>query len=141
MEIRKCDEKDVMEIYELICELENERFDYKSFEEAYKNKIKNEKNYYFLGIKENQIVGFISLVIDYQLHHAGKVATVEELIINDRFRNHGIGKMLLNEAINCARVNNCRIIELTSNFSRERSHKFYEKNGFNKESYKFKMNL
>ena len=69
------------------------------------------------------------------------MATVEELIINDRFRNHGIGKMLLNEAINCARVNNCRIIELTSNFSRERSHKFYEKNGFNKESYKFKMNL
>ncbi len=141
MEIRNCNEKDIEELYELICELESERFNYKKFEEAYKNKIKDEKNHYFLGIEDNHIIGFISLIIDYQLHHASKVATVEELIINNKYRNNGIGTMLLNKAIECARANNCVIIELTSNFSRQRAHKFYEKNGLKKESYKFKMNL
>ena len=68
MEIRKCNEKDIDEIYELICELESERFNYKEFEEAYKNKIIDEKNHYFLIIKDNKIIGLIILIIDYQLH-------------------------------------------------------------------------
>ena len=68
MEIRKCNEKDIDEIYELICELESERFNYKEFEEAYKNKIIDEKNHSFLIIKDNKIIGLIILIIDYQLH-------------------------------------------------------------------------
>ena len=54
---------------------------------------------------------------------------------------NGIGKSLLNNAINYAKEKGCDVIELTSGFSRESAHRFYERNGLSKGSYKFKMNL
>lgn len=141
MKIRKCQDSDILEVYNLICELKNEKFDYSQFEIAFRSKMANNRNYYFLGIDNNEVVEFLSLVIDYQLSHAAKVATIEELIITSKFRNKGIGKELLNNAVLYAKDNNCDVIELTSGFQREHAHKFYEKNGFTKVSYKFKMNL
>ena len=76
--------------------------------------------------------------IYYQLHHADKVDTVEELVINPKFQGKKYGTSLLNYAIELAKNEKCNVIELTSNFSREEAHKFYEKNGFIKSSYKFK---
>jgi len=79
--------------------------------------------------------------LDYQLHHTGKVATIEELIVSTLHRSNGIGKTLLDHAISYAKKSDCEVIELTSNFSRERAHNFYMKNGFKKGSFKFKLEL
>ena len=57
------------------------------------------------------------------------------------YQGKNYGTMLLNYAVKLAKNQKCDVIELTSNFSREDAHKFYEKNGFKKSSYKFKMNL
>lgn len=141
MIIRKCNKSDIKDIYNLICELKNKKFDYTKFQMAYTSKIDDEKNYYIIGIDDSNVIGFLSLVIDYQLHHVQKVATIEELIVSSKYRSNGIGKNLLENAIEYAKNNKCDVIELTSGFSRERAHKFYEKNGFKKGSYKFKMEL
>ena len=77
MEIRKCKECDIKEVYNLICELKDNVFDYSKFEEAFKSKINDDKNYYIIAIEDNKVTGFLSLVIDYQLHHVAKVATIE----------------------------------------------------------------
>lgn len=141
MEIRNCLETDVNEVYNLICELKDKKFDFTKFKEVYESKIGDEKNYFIVGLENNNIVGFLSLVIDFQLHHIDKVATVEELIVSSKYRNNGVGKMLLENAVNYAKESKCDVIELTSGFSRESAHRFYEKNGFIKGSYKFKKNL
>lgn len=141
MEIRKCNKSDIKDVYNLICELKNKEFDYTKFEIAFTSKIEDERNYYIIGVEDSNIIGFLSLVIDYQLHHVEKVATIEELIVSSKYRSNGIGKNLLENAIEYAKNNKCDVIELTSGFSRERAHKFYEKNGFKKGSYKFKMDL
>lgn len=141
MEIRKCLNTDINDVYDLICQLEEKKFDYNMFKEAYQSKINDSKNYFIVGVEKNNVIGFLSLVINFQLHHAGKVATVEELIVSSKYRGNGIGSFLLKNAINYAKKNKCDVIELTSNFSRETAHRFYEKNGLNKASYKFKMNL
>lgn len=141
MQIRKCQESDVMEVYNLICELKNEEFDYSKFEIAFKEKMADEKNYYILGLENNSVIGFLSLVVDYQLHHTAKVATIEELIVSLKYRSKGMGKALINNAIDYAKSKDCDVVELTSGFSRKQAHKFYEKNGFKKNSYKFKMKL
>lgn len=141
MEIRRCQDTDILEVYNLICELKNKKLDYLQFEKAFKSKIADNRNYYFIGIDNNEIVGFLSLVIDYQLAHAAKVATIEELIVTSNYRGNGIGRKLLDNAILYAKDNNCDCIELTSGFQREQAHRFYERNGFTKVSYKFKMNL
>ena len=141
MEIRKCLNTDINDVYDLICQLEEKKLDYNMFKEAYQSKINDSKNYFIVGVEKNNVIGFLSLVINFQLHHVGKVATVEELIVSSKYRGNGIGSFLLKNAINYAKKNKCDVIELTSNFSREAAHRFYEKNGLNKGSYKFKMNL
>lgn len=141
MEIRRCKETDIREVYNLICELEEVEFDYTKFKEVFDYKIKDNKNNYILAVEDKKVLGFLSLNIDYQLHHINKVATIEELVVSSNYRSGGIGKLLLEEAIHYAKDKNCEIIELTSNFSRERAHNFYIKNGFEKNSFKFKMEL
>jgi Acetyltransferases len=141
MFVRKCEISDVKEVYDLICELEDTSFIYANFEVAFNCKMKDKENYCILAVEENSIIGFLSLNINYQLHHAGKVATIEELVVTGKYRSKGAGKLLLGSAIECAENNGCDVIELTSNFTRERAHNFYIKNGFEKGSYKFKMKL
>ena len=84
MEIRKCLNTDINDVYELICQLENENLNYDIFKEVYQSKINDPKNYFIVGVEKSDVVGFLSLVIDFQLHHIGKVATIEELIVNSK---------------------------------------------------------
>jgi len=65
MEIKKCQEKDSKAVYNLIGELEEGTLDFSKFELAFKSKINNKKNYYIVAIEDNEIIGFLSLVIDY----------------------------------------------------------------------------
>ena len=141
MEINICTITDVYDVYYLICELENTQFDFENFKKVFNSKIEDQKNYCILAKNDSNTIGFLNLNIDYKLHHKNKVATIEELIVSYKFRNNGIGKLLINNAIKYAKNNNCELIELTSNFSREKAHNFYIKNGFKKTSYKFKMDL
>ena len=94
-----------------------------------------------VGTAEGRVIGFLSLSIGDQLHHAGKIATVEELVLSFDQRGKGYGTMLLNRALAIARENRCKGIELTSNFSRTDAHAFYLRNGFKKSSFKFKKDL
>ncbi len=139
--IRKCRMEDERAVYELICELKEKEFNYDNFSTAFQNKMSDDRNYYILCIEGDTPIGFLSLSIDYQLHHASKVATVEELIVSSRFRSRGAGKALLQNAVFYAKEKNCDVIELTSGFKREKAHEFYIRNGFSKGSFKFKMNL
>lgn len=141
MEIRRCTKEDVMSVYQLISELKDTQFNFDIFKNVYYSKLSDTKNYYAVAVEEDNVIGFISLVIDYQLHHADKVGTIEELIVSSESRSQGVGKLLLNYAVCYAKENSCDVIELTSGFSRTDAHRFYEKNGFRKGSYKFKMNL
>jgi PhnO protein len=141
MKIISCTENDVKEVYELICDLKDTEFNFAKFKNAFNSKLKDDKNYYILCVEDKQIVGFLSLYIDYQLHHAQKVATIEELVVNNKKRSGGIGKALVDAAIKQAKEKECEIIELTSGFDRDRAHQFYDKNGFEKSSYKFIKNL
>ena len=141
MKIRNCNKADIRNIYDLICELEDKDFDYEKFKTIFDIKLNNNNCLYIVGIEDDTIIAFLSLNIDYQLHHTKKVGTIEELIVNEKYRSKGVGKILLDNAIEYAKTKNCEIVELTSNLTREKAHNFYIKNGFNKSSYKFVMKL
>ena len=73
-----------------------------------------------------------------KLHRVKKQIFIEDLIVDENFRNRGIGKELLQNAINYADDKACDVVELTSYIDNEKAHKFYENNGFIRHSYKFK---
>ncbi len=141
MIIRECTKHDIKDVYNLICELEDETINYSNFEVVFKSKIADSRNHYSILQDNNLILGFISVNIDYQLHHEHLVATIEELVVTAKLRSQGYGKALLDYAINLASSLNCEVIELTSNFTRLKAHDFYERNGFDKSSFKFKYPL
>ena len=93
MKIRYCQKEDLEAIYKLICELEECNLNHGQFALVYENKLNDEKSHYLVAVSDDMIVGFVSVNIDYQLHHENKVATIEELVIDNSYRGNGIGRL------------------------------------------------
>ncbi|NMB69704.1 GNAT family N-acetyltransferase [candidate division WWE3 bacterium] len=135
--IREARLEDLDKVFALVNELENFSLDKKQFTSTYKANLGNPSISYLVATFDMEVVGFVGLYISGLLHHAGKVAQIQELVVNPKFRSQGIGKKLFLEAEKIAKQN-CGLIELTSNINRERAHKFYtDKMGMKMTSYKF----
>lgn len=60
----------------------------------------------------------------------GTRAQIESVRVDQRYRGHGIGAWLLRWAIERARQQGCRLVQLTTNASRSDAQRFYERLGF-----------
>ena len=141
MEIRKIELNDLDRVFELLNELYENKLKYDRFKEIYILKLNDINSYYIVAILNNKIVGILTSKIQVKLHRAKKQSFIEDLIIDKDYRRRGIGKELLQNAIDYAKENDCEVVELTSYIKNESAHKFYENNGFMKHSYKFKQYL
>lgn len=141
MEIRKIELKDLDRVFELLNELYESKLKYERFKEIYHLKLKDTNNYYIVAILKNRIVGILTSEIQVKLHRAKKQSFIEDLIVDKEYRRQGIGKALLQNAIDYAKENDCEVIELTSYIKNENAHQFYENSSFIKHSYKFKKYL
>ncbi len=137
MKIENCTQYDINDVYNLMCVLENTTFDYEEFKKAYNYKLNKLETLMIKAVHEDKTVGFLNMDIEYKLHHVKKIANIEELVVLDEYRSHGIGKALLEYAINHARNQECELVELVSSFPRTRAHEFYLRHGFAKTSYNF----
>lgn len=141
MKIRKIELKDLDRVFELLNELYESKLKYERFKEIYHLKLKDTNSYYIVAILKNRIVGILTSEIQVKLHRAKKQSFIEDLIVDKEYRRQGIGKALLQNAIDYAKENDCEVIELTSYIKNENAHRFYENSGFIKHSYKFKKYL
>lgn len=73
--------------------------------------------------------------------HEKPYALLEDLFVEESERSHGIGNKLLSEALNVAREHRCYKIIATSRTERENVHAWYERKGFEKFGYEFRMDL
>ena len=141
MEIRKIELKDLDRVFELLNELYQNKLQYNRFKEIYDLKLNDKNSYYIVAIVDNKIVGVLTLELQIKLHRARCQSFIEDLIVDKDYRGKGIGKALIEEAIRFSKQNDCEVVELTSFLDNVDAHRFYEKNGFIKHSYKFKMYL
>ena len=122
---------DAPSIYDFICDLEGCNFNYKIFEQALETNIQNPNNFYLVAkYNEQQIIGFISCHTQWLLHHCEKVAEIQELYVLNEFRTHGIGQKLLKSIEVLLVQNDCKMIEVTAQIKRTRTHSFYEANEY-----------
>jgi PhnO protein len=121
--------------------MENTQLDYKKFEQIFINHFHNDDFYSIVAEENNFVIGCLNLRVEYQLHHAEKIAEVMELAVNNQYRSNGVGKKLLNKASEIARNNNCLQIEVCCNKKREKAHKFYARENLNSTHFKFTMDL
>lgn len=88
-----------------------------------------------------KLVGLCSLSIRNNLKVEGKLANIDELVVDEAMRSREIGKLLLEDAEAIARQHGCRSLGLESSFHREDAHRFYIKNGYEKQGYYIIRNL
>ena len=79
-----------------------------------------------------KIIGMVSLLYSISTALGGKVAILEDMIIDKNYRKNGFGSDLINEAIKYAKNQNCLRITLLTDFNNEIAIDFYTKFGFKK---------
>ncbi len=96
---------------------------------------------YWIARKGQAVVGFASLSLKHSLWAGGKLAQVNELVVDRHQRGQGIGTQLMRRLEETARDLGAAGIELDSAFHRESAHAFYERRGFVRRAYWFTKDL
>ena len=81
---------------------------------------------------DGRIIGMVSLLYSVSTALGGKVAILEDMIIDNDFRNRRLGTELLNEAIGYSRENGCLRITLLTDYNNDPAIHFYKGFGFAK---------
>jgi glucosamine-phosphate N-acetyltransferase len=125
MDIRQASYKNLDDLKRLLCQLtrvgnpSNNDIDKKVYDNIYV--IYNNDN-------NTEIVGCITILIEPKIiHDSGKVAHIEDVVVDEKWRGKGIGKRMIEWAVNKAKSEGCYKVILDCD---ESNVSFYEKCGF-----------
>lgn len=139
--IRLARNEDVDSIYNLICILEDKKFDFDEFYAIFQRVLDDENHVFLVYEEENIVKGLCHFTTYYHMHHCAKVADILELVVLEEERSGGIGHQLIKKAQELAKNAGCVEIELDTNQRRKDAHRFYEREGFKNDHYNFTMKL
>lgn len=88
-------------------------------------------------ILDNKVIAYYSGYMSMNLYHSGKVFYLQIIIVDENYRNSGIGKRIIDDIIDISSLEKCKAIELDSAFFRKSAHRFYTNLGFSKRGYVF----
>lgn len=96
-------------------------------------KIKSNSNHFvYVAILDGSVVGSATILIESKfIHHGGKVAHVEDVVVDKEYQGKGIGEMLMESLLELAKDSNCYKTILNCS---DEIKPFYEKLGFKKNS-------
>ncbi len=84
-----------------------------------------------------KIVGMVSIMFLSRLNQSTLEMYIPELVILEKYQNHGMGKKLVNSCIILAKEKKCHRIRLESGNQRKDSHQFYKRLGFDQHALSF----
>ena len=131
-------EEEIFQLLDLYDQLEQneERIDEKKKKKIWE-KIKSQNIKYFIAKNNSKIISSCYICIIPNFTRNGKsIGFIENVITDKEYRRKGIGKNVINNAIEYAKEQNCYKIILQNGIKRKEAHKFYESIGFNGESKK-----
>jgi GNAT superfamily N-acetyltransferase len=142
MKIRTATSDDFGRICELLQQLWPEKkIDRGALKTVMNRALRSSQDVYLCAEFGGTIAGFCSLAIKNSLWQEAYIGVLSEMVVDEAFRNRGIGTALLGTIVDMARQRGCRRIELDSAFHRDEAHRFYEKAGFEKRAYLFTKEL
>lgn len=149
MIIRKATEHDLPLIVKLLANdsLGKQRECYQEpLPESYMNafsEINADKNNFLVVMEDNSvIIGTLQLTfIPYLTYKGGKRALIEGVRIDESYRGKGIGKQLIEWAIEKSRQQGCYMVQLTTDKKRPDALEFYKKLGFTASHEGLKLKL
>lgn len=84
----------------------------------------------FVLRQHERILGMINLLFTISTAEGGVVILLEDLVIHQDFRGHGLGSRLLKHALSYAREKDFKRITLLTDRMNEDAQRFYKKHGF-----------
>jgi GNAT superfamily N-acetyltransferase len=96
----------------------------------------------YVAERGDDIVGTFALLVMHNLGHLGAPsAIVEDVAVAPSMQGQGIGKAMMQFALDRSREKGCYKLMLSSNAKREHAHAFYESLGFERHGFSFCVNL
>ena len=141
MIIREATEEDLPGILELYSHPEIDNgivLDLKDAKQIFE-KMKSYPDYHiYVAETDNKMAGTFALaILDNIAHMGAKSGLIEDVVVSLDFQRQGIGKKMMEFAIELCREKSCYKVCLSGNLKRKNSHKFYENIGFKIHGYSF----
>jgi ribosomal protein S18 acetylase RimI-like enzyme len=96
----------------------------------------------YCALYEGAVIGVFALLIMDNLGHMGQPSAVmEDIVVDQAWRNRGIGSQLIAYALGQSRAKRCYKLSLSSNKNRKEAHRFYERLGFERHGISFALYL
>ena len=86
---------------------------------------------------ERRIVGLITAHMLATLHHTQPVAWITTLVVTDRARGSGVGRLLVRHVEDWARASGAVRMSVTSGSQRADAHEFYRRIGYEQTGVRF----
>lgn len=143
--IREANCEDLLGILELYnqSDMDNGRVLSQEQAEVILKKIATYPNYkVFVAMENGKIIGTFALAIMDNLAHMGATSgLIEDVVVKEEYQGKGIGKYMMNYAVDYCREFGCYKVALSSNLKREMAHSFYKSLGFKIHGYSFLIEL
>ena len=142
--IRKatCEDRDAA--WQLVCTLEERELDHETFAHTFAEQQADGRHVTLVWSEDAPhapIQALMNMRIEMQLHHAAKIAEIQELVVDPSLRGRGVGKKLFAAACEAAQAAGCVRIELVTNQRRHGAHRFYEREGMQQTHYGYTLDL
>ena len=101
------------------------------YQSAFAYLVDNRDNGEIVAVRDHRIIGCYQLTFIRGLSHSGaERAQIESVRIAGDLRGGGLGTLLMEDAIERARLRGCFLVQLTTDLRREHTRRFYERLGF-----------
>ncbi|WP_098007549.1 GNAT family N-acetyltransferase [Streptomyces sp. sk226] len=112
------------------------------YEDAFQRLADDPNQHVVVAVREGRVVGTLQLTIVPGLSRRGATRSIIEGVrIHGDERGSGLGTQLIQWAVDESRRQDCRLVQLTSDVTREDAHRFYERLGFTASHVGFKLAL
>ena len=102
-----------------------------AYEDAFRDIQGDPRNTLIVADRDGEVVGCLQLTFIPGLSHQGAArAQIESVRVDKAVRGEGLGKRLIEDAVQRARDHDCTMVQLTTDATRSDAQKFYEGLGF-----------
>jgi GNAT superfamily N-acetyltransferase len=145
IEVRDADDADLVGILQVLAEagIDDDAGFTPPEARAHLAELRRDSNFRLLvAIADGEIAGTYTLLILGKLGKRGRPAgVVEDVAVAPRRQGQGIGRAMMQHALDACREAGCYKLALSSNKRREGAHRFYESLGFERHGYSFAVFL
>ena len=143
--IRKATMQDIPAILALYRDAEIDGDDGFTSEEATEHLVSLNRYPYFhvfVALRDGVFAGTYEFVIlDNMAKRGRKSGGVEDVAVSPYLQGKGIGRAMMEHALEECRLAGCYKLTLSSNLKREGAHRFYDALGFARHGYSFQVEL